>query len=249
MSEHEEQVVYGVRTCRAIYEARRDAIRRIYFRSDRLRTLAPILKWAAETRRVYRQVSDEELARLAKSVHHEGVAMAVTPREWSRFDPDGVAARGCWLALDRVENPHSLGMMIRTAAYFGADGVLAGGTAPGVRLSSALMRMAEGGAERVVLAGTIELAVSLSKLRARGYTVVGVDGTAPRPLSEISLPRPIGLVVGAEPDGLSAAVRHACSALGRIPGRWPAGSLSETVAAGIVLAELARREAGGCAGA
>ncbi len=243
MSDRDEQVVYGLRTCRAIFETRREEICRIYFHADRLRALAPMLKWAAETRRVYRQLPNEELAKVSKSLHHEGVVLVVRPREWSRFDSAAAVSDGCWLALDRIENPHSLGMMIRTAAYFGATGVLAGGVAPGVRLSGALLRMAEGGAERVVLAGTLELAASLGQLRERGYRVIGLDATGREPMAKRDIRRPICFVVGSDPEGLSTAVRRACSERVSISGKWPDGSLAVTVVAGIALAAWACGEA------
>jgi tRNA G18 (ribose-2'-O)-methylase SpoU len=144
------------------------------------------------------------------------------------------------IALDRVTNPHNLGAVVRSAAYFGADGVLyAHGDGP-ARLPPAAVRVAEGGAECVPIAAVERLAPALAFARARGVRVVGTDARARDDAFSLAWPRPCIVVVGNEREGLSRDVRPLCDATVAIPGTGRVESLNASVAAGVVLAELAR---------
>ncbi len=237
----EEQAVYGFRTCRAIYEARRDDIIRIFYRADRLRALAPMLKWAASQRRVYRELKDEELVRVAGGMHHEGVVMEVRPRLLRRFAEESLRPGTNWVAVDRVENPHNLGAIVRTCAFFGIEGLIMGGQEPGVRMSSAFLRMAEGGAERISVFATLHLAPCLEVLKEKGLAVIGLETDADKQLGAAPMPQPACLVFGNENEGMSTAVRKACSCLVTIPGVWPGASLNVSVSVGVAVATLMRK--------
>jgi TrmH RNA methyltransferase len=142
-----------------------------------------------------------------------------------------------WLALDGVENPHNLGAILRSAAFFGAAGVLVGGAAPGDKVNQAALRVAEGGAEYVRVAAVPDLAAALAAQAAQGWAVLGLetDGT---PLPRSRPARPILLVLGHEHEGLRPAIRAACGAVHRIPGDGTLASLNVSVAAGVALALL-----------
>jgi len=234
----DEQAVYGLRTCKAIFENRREDIIRIFYRADRLRALAPALKWAAANRLVYRELSDEALQKVAGGLHHEGVVMEVRPRLFRRFDLVHVREGSCWVALDRVENPHNLGAIVRSCAFFGVAGLILGGVEPGTRQNSAFLRMAEGGAERISLFASLHLAPCLEALQTRGVPAFGLETDAGRKIGVTPIPRPACLVFGNENEGLSRAVRQVCSELVAIPGAWPGASLNVSVSVGVALADL-----------
>ncbi len=243
-SRDEEQAVYGLRTCRAIFDARRDDIVRIFYRADRLRALAHILKWAAAQRLVYRELKDEELQRVAGGLHHEGVVMEVRPRMVRRFTVESIRPGTNWVAVDRVENPHNLGAIVRSCAFFGIEGLVMGGQEPDTRLSSAFLRMSEGGAERISVFATLHLTPCLEEMKAKGLAVIGLETDVPRRLGADPLPRPACLVFGNENEGLSKSVRQACTGLVAIPGAWEGGSLNVSVSVGIALAALAQGASG-----
>jgi TrmH RNA methyltransferase len=237
----EEQAVYGFRTCRAIFETRREDIVRIFYRADRLRALAPMLKWAASQHRVYRELKDEDLQKVAGGMHHEGVVMEVQPRLIRRFSAEAIRAGTNWVAVDRVENPHNLGAIVRTCAFFGIEGLIMGGLESGGRMSSAFLRMAEGGAERISVFATLHLAPCLDVFKEKGLTVIGLETDVDAKLGSTPIPRPACLVFGNENEGMSAAVRKACTKLVAIPGTWPGASLNVSVTVGVAVAELMRK--------
>jgi TrmH RNA methyltransferase len=237
----DEQAVCGFRTCKAIYENRPDDIIRIFYRADRLRAVAPMLKWAAAQRKVYRELGDEELKRVAGGMHHEGLVMEVRPVLIRRFTPDSIRPGTNWVAVDRVENPHNLGAIVRTCAFFGLEGLVMGGLEPEARMSSAFLRMAEGGAERISIFSTLYMAQCLEAMKEKGLTVIGLETDTPKKLGVDRIPRPACLVFGNENEGLSAIVRKACSGLVTIPGVWPGASLNVSVSVGVAVAELMRK--------
>lgn len=238
----EEQAVYGLRTCRAIFETRRDDIIRIFYRADRLRALASLLRWAASKRLVYRELKDEELQRVGGGMHHEGIVMEVRPRLIRRFVEDAIRPGTNWVAVDRVENPHNLGAIVRTCAFFGVEGLIMGGLESGGRMSSAFLRMAEGGAERISVFSTLHLAPCLEVFKSKGLAVIGLETDVDKQLGAEPMPRPACLVFGNENEGMSAAVRKACTTLVAIPGAWPGASLNVSVTVGVAVAELMRKE-------
>jgi len=230
--------VYGVRTCLAVFDQRRADIVRIFYRPDRLSQLQKVLKWAASKRLVYRELDEDGMRRVSQSTHHEGVAMVVRPRLCLEATERAVSVGGTWVALDGVGNPHNVGAILRTCAFFEVQGILLGDMAPGTRLSSALMRMAEGGAEFVPVFGCMDLARSLEVMRRCGFEVAGVetDGVA-LAAGALRAARRI-LVFGSEQEGLTQRVRRLCAGIYSIPGSGRLGSLNVSVAVGVALARV-----------
>ena len=152
--------LYGLNAVRAVFAKRPQAIRKLYLAEARIPQLQPLLKWCVANRVGYRVVEEGDLHKLAASAHHEGVVAEVLREEpqpltaWLRELPDGPQ---CALWLDGVGNPHNLGAVLRSAAHFGAAGVLVPADS-GLTLSGAAYRVAEGGAEAVREVG-LEFAV------------------------------------------------------------------------------------------
>ena len=152
---------------------------------------------------------------------------------------------GAAIALDRVRNPYNIGAILRSAAFFGVDAALLGAPAPHPALAPDAVRVAEGGAENLVLTRTTDLADTLARLRARGVRVVGADGAAPTRAVGFAFARPSILVLGHEREGMSDRVRAQCDAIVSIPGTGAVESLNVAVAAGVLIAELMRKKLGG----
>ncbi|MGH7439024.1 MAG: TrmH family RNA methyltransferase, partial [Polyangiaceae bacterium] len=148
--------------------------------------------------------------------------------------------RGRVLALDRVRNPYNVGAILRSAAFFGLDGVILGAPAPHSGLAATAVRVAEGGAEEVALARATDLADTLSRLRARGVRIVGADGHATTDALTYRYEPPAVLVLGNEREGLADRVRAQCDVLVAVRGRGRVESLNVGVAAGVLVAQLVR---------
>jgi 23S rRNA (guanosine2251-2'-O)-methyltransferase len=190
--------------------------------------------------------SRAELDRLSGGAPHQGVALSVRPYEYAH--PDDLLRRvlegtepPLLVALDGVTDPHNLGAVVRSAAAFGAHGVLlperrSVGVTPSVWKASA------GALARLPVARATNLVRALASYADAGLMIVGLDGGGEIDVETLELATgPLVLVVGAEGAGLSRLVRERCDLTLRIPLAGPVESLNASVAAGIVLAEVARR--------
>ncbi len=189
------------------------------------------------------ETDERELDRIAESKHHEGLCVVARPRRWASAKDLAdalVRSRGRALALDRVRNPYNVGAILRSAAFFGLDGVILGAPAPHSGLHATAVRVAEGGAEEVALARTTDLADTLSRLRARGVRIVGADGHSQTDALGFRYEPPTVLVLGNEREGLADRVRAQCDALVAVRGKGRVESLNVGVAAGVLVAQLAR---------
>ena len=240
-----EALVYGVNAALAVASHRPAAIRRVLYDASRRHDLGPLLKVTAAGRRPYREVPTEDLARVARSQHHEGVVVVTDPLP--ALDLEGFLRRlqpgAVFLALDGVGNPHNLGAILRSAAWFGAAGVLL--PERGVGLSAAAMRVAQGGAEVVPCVEVPDMADAVELLMARGISVVAADQHAEAVIFDRPPPRPLCVVMGSEGDGLSGTVSAVIRHRVRIPGPGNGvESLNVAVSAAIVLAATLGRDPG-----
>ena len=142
------------------------------------------------------------------------------------------------VALDHVGNPHNAGAILRTAAFFGAHGLVLG-SSEREALTPAALRVAEGGAEFVPVVHSADLVAALETLRAQGLGIIGADSKARMPLAALKWPKRCVLVLGHERDGLSPAVRKCCDAGIHIAGSGAIDSLNVSVAAGVLIASYA----------
>jgi len=189
-----------------------------------------------------------ELDRLTGSSAHQGLALQVPPYEYASPDRLVEDARGSGapplvVALDGVTDPRNLGAVVRSAAAFGAHGVLvperraAGMTASAWKTSA-------GAAARVPVARAVNLSRQLKAYADAGLVVAGLAADGDVLLSDFDrADEGLVLVVGSEGRGLSRLVREHCDVLVGIPMAHDTESLNAGVAAGVGLYEIARRRA------
>jgi 23S rRNA (guanosine2251-2'-O)-methyltransferase len=192
------------------------------------------------------EVTRGELDRRTNGLLHQGIALQVPPFGYREL-PDLIAlaaestAAPLLVAVDGVTDPRNLGAVIRSAAAFGAHGVVlperrsAGVTATAWRTSA-------GTAARVPIAQVTNLVRALKELKQAGMFVIGLDADGTTTLDDLEAATdPIVVVLGSEGRGLSRLVGETCDLTVSIPMAGPAESLNASVAASVALAEIARR--------
>ena len=144
---------------------------------------------------------------------------------------------GLWLALDQIQDPHNVGAIFRTAAFFGIRGIIVtkDRSAP---LSATAYDVASGGLECVPFAQPPNLSRALKQAKDAGLWVLGTSEHATRDLSEVDRDRPWLLVLGNEEKGLRRLTSEHCDELCRITPRGEIASLNVSVAAGVLMAAL-----------
>jgi TrmH RNA methyltransferase len=235
--------VYGLAAAQAAFAVRPDAVMSIAYTAALRRPLADMLRAAARRRIAYREVEAEELTRMAQSVHHEGVCLLVAARPAPKPAEliKNLGASGLLLALDGVENPHNIGAILRSAAYFGVRGlVYTTAEKEAGLLPAAARRVAEGGAEHVPVLRLQELSSWLRDAARARIAVIGCDAHAKTSLDRFAWPERAVLVLGHEQRGLARETQVQCQTSVRIAGSQQIESLNVSVAAGIFLASYAQ---------
>ncbi len=235
------EIVYGLRAGLAVFETRRGDVERVAFGQEARAEAEPLLAWAKKQGVPCKETREDELARIARSQHHEGLCVGTKPRRFlaaADLVEMLVRRKGFAIALDRVRNPYNVGAIVRTAAFFGVDAMILGAPAPHPALAPDAVRVAEGGAEHVAIARTTNLVETLARLKSRGVAIVGADGRAEDDAAHFRFPRPLVLVVGHEREGVGPRVREQCDALVAIRGEGTVESLNVAVATGVLVARV-----------
>jgi len=235
--------VAGLAAVSALFAREPERVERLFF-DERLKPeVGEFCKRLAQAHRPYRLVEGEELARIAGTPMHGGVVALIEPRPVPLFDPE--AAKG-WaqdgrplLILDGVGNPHNLGAIVRTAAFFGVPRLVVSDH-PGQALpSEASYRVAEGGFEWVEVYRAERFAAALKRIKGV-YRVVGTAlSPRARPLAGLRFDRPVAMVLGNEEEGLPASTLAACDDVVVIPGSGLVQSLNVAATAAILIHALA----------
>jgi 23S rRNA (guanosine2251-2'-O)-methyltransferase len=145
------------------------------------------------------------------------------------------------VALDGVTDPRNLGAVVRSVSAFGGHGVVVP-QRRSASMTAVAWRTSAGTAARLPVARATNLTRTLREYATAGLMVAGLDAHGSVPLDEFELATdPLVIVVGSEGKGLSRLVRETCDVTVSIPMAGPVESLNASVAAGVVLAEVARR--------
>ena len=189
----------------------------------------------AEIRRKGRREASSATGRTGGSVATVKERPSASLEElFSSVDPN---ASGLWLALDQIQDPHNVGAIFRTAAFFGIRGIVLtrDRSAP---LTSTVYDVASGGIECVPFAQPPNLSRALEQAKKAGVWVLGTSEHAERDLSQVDKARPWLLVLGNEEKGLRRLTSEHCDDLCRITPRGEIASLNVSVAAGVMMAAL-----------
>ncbi|MCL2541730.1 MAG: 23S rRNA (guanosine(2251)-2'-O)-methyltransferase RlmB [Nocardioidaceae bacterium] len=194
------------------------------------------------------ETSRRELDRITSEAVHQGLAAKVPAYEYAHPDDllERAAAAGeqaLVVVLDQVTDPRNLGAIVRSAAGFGAHGVVIPERRAASMTASA-WKTSAGAAARVPVAQTVNLTRQLKAYQDAGCFVVGLaadgDLTLPEMIADAELVTgPLVIVVGSEGDGLSRLVAETCDRLVSIPMAGVLESLNAGVAASVVLYAVA----------
>jgi len=188
-------------------------------------------------------VDAKRLDGMAGGARHQGVVAQAQPIDMPQFIEDvleDLSEPPLILILDGVQDPHNLGACLRVADGAGAHAVIAPKDRS-VGLTTAAIKVASGAAETVPYIVVTNLARTMRDLKDRNIWLVGTDDAAPKTLYEEKLEGALGIVMGAEGEGLRRLTRESCDLLVSIPMMGSVESLNVSVASGVCLYEARRR--------
>lgn len=200
---------------------------------------------AADTGISILEVPRTDLDRLSANGLHQGIALQVPPYRYAHPDDLLAAARidqepALLVALDNISDPRNLGAVVRSVAAFGGHGVVIP-QRRSASITAVAWRTSAGAAARLPVARATNLTRTLKDWQSKGVQVVGLDAGGDTTLDDYDGTGPVVVVVGSEGKGLSRLVRETCDTILSIPMAGPVESLNASVAAGVVLSEIARQ--------
>jgi 23S rRNA (guanosine2251-2'-O)-methyltransferase len=167
---------------------------------------------------------------------HQGMVIEVEPLEdvWLDGLLHATGERAVLLVLDQVTDPHNVGAILRSAAAFGALGIVTQDRHSPPE-SGVVAKAASGALERVPWVRVVNLARALEEIGGAGFWRIGLAGDADTDLRQALGPPRVALVLGAEGAGLRLNTREHCDTIARLPITGAVESLNVSNAAAVAL--------------
>jgi len=183
---------------------------------------------------------------LTGSANHQGIALVIKPFNYTEFDKliSNAKKPMMLIGLDGITDPHNLGAVVRSAAAFGAAGVIMTERRAATMTASA-WKASSGAAARLPIAQITNLARTIDAAKKAGMFVVGLDGESDDIISNMKVAtEPLMIIVGSEGKGLARLTKEKCDLVVSIPISATTESLNASVATAIALfwVDQARRK-------
>jgi 23S rRNA (guanosine2251-2'-O)-methyltransferase len=178
---------------------------------------------------------------LTGSANHQGIALVIKPFNYTEFEMLIASAKKpmMLIGLDGITDPHNLGAVVRSAAAFGADGVVIP-ERRNASMTGSAWKASAGAAARMPISQVTNLVRSIEDAKKAGCFVIGLDAEGDATLAKMNLAtESIFIIVGSEGKGLSRLVRDKCDLVVSIPMQSTVESLNASVATAIVMYQVA----------
>ena len=210
-------------------------------KGERSGSVVAIIAKAKQKNIPVKDVDSKKLDFLAKGVNHQGIVAQCAVKEYSTLEDIFALAeeRGespFIIVLDKIEDPHNLGAIIRTAECAGAHGVII----PERRsagLSYTVEKTSAGALEYMPVVRVKNISAVLQKLKDKGIWVYGADMDGEH-YKKVNFDGAVALVIGNEGKGISPLVAKDCDVIVSLPMKGKINSLNASVAAGILMYEI-----------
>ena len=239
----DEDRICGFNAVRALFARRPESVKRLFLSEEARAATAvePMRAQMAERHKPYRFLDAEELARAAGTQHHGGIVAVAVSRPVALLDFERPPRHPFLLVLDGVGNPHNLGAIARSAAFFGVRALLLHETPTQAMPSDAAYRVAEGGLEHLELYRTRSLRKALMVLDPYYRTVAATLAAAAVRPEDLPRDRAVALVLGNEEYGVSREAVETCRRQVRVRGSGAVQSLNVAQSAAVLLHALTGR--------
>lgn len=207
-------------------------------------SLVSIIKMAKELKIPIKEVDNKKLDFLCENANHQGIIAMVAAHKYASIDEifDVAAQKNeppFIIVADEISDSHNLGAIIRTAECAGAHGIIIPNRRA-VGLNFGVAKAAAGALEHIKVARVTNISATLKDLKSRGVWIFGADMDG-QTYCQTDLKGSVALVIGSEGFGLSRLVKENCDVIISLPLCGKINSLNASVAAGILMYEIARQ--------
>lgn len=219
----------------------------VYLQKGLSGTISKIAAICRDKGVVIKEAAGIKLDNLCANGNHQGVVAQTAAASYCEVDDIfGLAEKKgepvFIVIADEIEDPHNLGAIIRSAEAAGAHGLII----PKRRsagLSFAVSKTSAGATEYLPVARVSNLVSTMEALKKRGCWLYAADMGGEN-WCGVDYSGPLALVVGGEGKGVGRLVKENCDFTVSLPMRGKISSLNASVAAGIILYEIARQRLG-----
>ena len=138
------------------------------------------------------------------------------------------------LLLNKIEDPHNLGAILRSAEATGVQGVIIP-KRHSVGLTSTVAKASAGALAYVPIVRVTNLAQTIDKLKEDGYWIIGAEEDGETNYNQIDYNIPLVLAMGSEHSGLGKLLRSKCDIMAHIQMVGQISSLNVSVATAVIL--------------
>ena len=239
--------IYGIHPVATWLRAQPAHLRSIHFDTRSGDRVAALIDMAVKAGVRQEACSDETLTRMAGTPRHQGIVATAEPFPYVEVERVIESPPALLVLADRIQDPHNLGAILRTAEAVGAGALLI--PKDGSVAVTATVEVAAAGATALIpVCRIVNAARALQRLKEVGYWTVGLIARSGMDLYRFDAPERVVVVVGGE-TGMRPLVAKHCDFAVSIPMRGKVESLNASVATAVVLYELARRRSGAAGGA
>jgi len=239
------QLIYGVNPVLEGIKQSGDMIKEIIVASGRKGTAIEKILALASTKSIPVIFKEKPyLDKVAGGNSHQGIAALCDSFTYAEVDEivdNRTETRDIVLILDGVTDPQNLGAVIRTAHCLGVRGVIIPENRA-VAVTSTVIKASAGAVHLIPVAREVNLSRTIEYLKERGFWIYGAEADSGKDLEEFDDAGPVVLVLGSEGKGLRPLIRKKCDFLLSIPMLGKVDSLNVSVAAGIILYEISRKQ-------
>lgn len=213
-------------------------------KGEREGSISKIIALAREKGIVIKNVDRKKLDFMCAGANHQGVIANVPAHEYSSVEDILALAEEKGeppfiIICDEIEDSHNLGAIIRTAEACGAHGIIIP-KRRNVGLNFIVAKTSCGALEYVKVARVSNINSTIDKLKKENIWVYAADMDG-QPWSKTDFSGGVALVVGSEGKGVGEHIKANCDVTVSLPMRGKVNSLNASVAAGIIMYEVARQ--------
>ncbi len=191
-----------------------------------------------------KEVSPQKLDYYCGGANHQGVAVMFASQEYSTVDEILETANErnempFIIICDEIEDPHNLGAIIRTAEACGVHGIIIP-KRRSASLNATVAKTAAGALEYMKVARVTNISNTIDELKEKGVWVFGADMDGQN-YTLLNYDTPCAIVIGNEGKGIGTLVAKKCDGIISLPMHGKINSLNASVAAGVLMYEVARK--------
>ena len=220
-------------------------INKIYAQTSN-KEIDQVIKEALKRKIIVVNTDKQKLDKMIEGKNSQGIVASVTEFKYSEIEDIINYAKSkkenpFVLILDKIEDPHNLGAIIRSAECMGVHGIIIQ-KRNACLVTDTVEKVAAGACSYVKVARVTNITESIKKLKKYGLWIYGLDMAGESNIYDTKLEGSIGIVVGNEGEGISRLVKENCDVLMKIPMTGKINSLNASVSAAISIYEVLRQK-------